>query len=58
MECGGTDRLLDLSNITQTWILGPLLDSVQMKYKLYIRDCTTIWSVHILNMCQIILILL
>ena len=34
--------LLDLPYITYTWMLGPFTDSVHMKYKLYIRDCTLI----------------
>ena len=38
----GVRRLLNLPNTTNTWLLGPLLDSVHMMYTLYIRDlkCT------------------
>ena len=34
----GVRRLLNLPNTTRTWILGPLLDSVYMTYKLHILD--------------------
>ena len=34
----GVRRLFNLPNTTHTWMLGPLLDSVHMAYKLYIRD--------------------
>ena len=34
----GVRKLLNLPNTTHTWLLGPLLDSVHMPYKLYIRD--------------------
>ena len=34
---------LNLTNTTHTWLLGPLLDSVHMTYKLYIRDLKCIY---------------
>ena len=34
---------LNLPNTTHTWLLGPLLDSVHMTYKLYIRDLKFIY---------------
>ena len=34
----GVRRPLNLPNSTHTWMLGPLFDSVHMKYKLAIRD--------------------
>ena len=39
----GVRRLLDFPNTTRTWMLGPLLDSVHMTYKLYIRDLKCIY---------------
>ena len=39
----GVRRLLNLPNTTHTWLLGPLLDSVHMTYKLYIRDLKFIY---------------
>ena len=35
----GVRRLLNLPNTTHTWLLGPLLDSVNMTYKLYNIMC-------------------
>ena len=34
----GVRKILDLPYTTHTWMLGPLTNSVHMKYKLYIRD--------------------
>ena len=42
MECR-VRRLLNLPNTTHTWLLGPLLDSVHMTYKLYIPDLKFIY---------------
>ena len=39
----GVRRLLNLPNTTHTWLLGRLLDSVHMTYKLYIRDLKFIY---------------
>ena len=39
----GVRRLLNLPNTTRTWMLAPLLDSVHMTYKLYIRDLKFIY---------------
>ena len=39
----GVRRLLNLPNTTHTWLLGHLLDSVHMTYKLYIRDLKCIY---------------
>ena len=39
----GVRRLLNLLNTTHTWLLGPLLDSVHVTYKLYIRDLKFIY---------------
>ena len=42
----GESRLLNLPNTTHTWLLGPLLDSVHMTYKLYIRDLKCIYCMR------------
>ena len=34
----GVRKILGLPYTTHTWMLGPLTNSVHMKYKLYIRD--------------------
>ena len=34
----GVRKILRLPYTTHTWMLGPLTNSVHMKYKLYIRD--------------------
>ena len=39
----GVRRLLNLLITTHTWMLGPLLDSVHLIYKLYIRDLKLIY---------------
>ena len=39
----GVRRRLNLSNSRHTWLLGPLLDSVHMTYKLYIHDLKCIY---------------
>ena len=39
----GIRRLLNLPNTIHTWMLGPLLDSVHLTYKLYIRDLKFIY---------------
>ena len=36
----GVRKILGLPYTTHTWMLGPLANSVHMKYKLYIRDLT------------------
>ena len=39
----GVRRLLNLPNTIHNWLLGHLLDSVHMTYKLYIRDLQFIY---------------
>ena len=34
----GVRKIIGLPYTTHTWMLGPLTNSVHMKYKLYIRD--------------------
>ena len=34
----GVGKIIGLSYTTHTWMLGPLTNSIHMKYKLYIRD--------------------
>ena len=52
----GVRRLLNLPNTTHTWLFGPLLDSVHMTYKLYVRDSKCIYCMknndnHLVRSC-------